>query len=578
MVRVATKYDSHVVSVGASYSNVAGGAPNQPYRTDRGNFNVGLGGQNWADLYLHWQGYGYITADNGTDWGGFFSDSCTNFSMGLRRWAVNCIAGTNFSAKYEFKFSPVYTVPAAGETPTTMLSAKIVVDNVPLVLFGSGGSGVHDIVAGNADFLAGLVKGIQPFPEYDFWPLIMVALNVDGTVGAQYALTQNFNNEIALTGRIDSVMTYKGDNKYELFAPAYVADLSPVAERWLYTIEPSNVKPAPASYSREKIELSDAADNALFNDTTNPPWYYPGASAWQGWTVTANPYGYLVTVDKRIGGTRQRKFWQFSQDWDRYREIILNGTDANAVMALDLGSDTTGLINMDDTGNIAYVPQGGTPFDMAWYNTYAGPTPAIPDWGASTGTTAVRTWTFTLDSHDMYVLRLGQRETLVYDAKTGQWPVWDSLDNDVWAVNTGFSWVGGLGKGPTNVVVGDDTTGNLYWLDPEQVYDHGQTPDFPDQYFKRVASTYVPIRGRDAQPCYDVILTADTDGLPGRTMTLEYSDDQGKTFISAGTLTLPIAEYSWNSLGQIVSPGRIFKLTDDGAAQRLDGLEMNDGQ
>jgi hypothetical protein len=33
---------------------------------------------------------------------------------------------------------------------------------------------------------------------------------------------------------------------------------------------------------------------------------------------------------------------------------------------------------------------------------------------------------------------------------------------------------------------------------------------------------------------------------------------------------------SWYSLGQIQAPGRLFRITDDGAVARIDGMEMND--
>src|SRR5690606_14907332 len=55
----------------------------------------------------------------------------------------------------------------------------------------------------------------------------------------------------------------------------------------------------------------------------------------------------------------------------------------------------------------------------------------------------VRTWTFTLDGHDFYVLRLGDQETLVYDVSTEQWVNWDSAGLPFWRPNVGMSWIGG---------------------------------------------------------------------------------------------------------------------------------------
>jgi hypothetical protein len=39
----------------------------------------------------------------------------------------------------------------------------------------------------------------------------------------------------------------------------------------------------------------------------------------------------------------------------------------------------------------------------------------------------LRAWTFTLDGHDFYVLRLGMDLTLVYDVYSEQWMDWDAF-------------------------------------------------------------------------------------------------------------------------------------------------------
>jgi hypothetical protein len=61
---------------------------------------------------------------------------------------------------------------------------------------------------------------------------------------------------------------------------------------------------------------------------------------------------------------------------------------------------------------------------------------------------------------------------------------------------------------------------------------------------------------------------------------LEISDDAGVTFDDMGTVTVTAGdtspELSWYSLGQITAPGRLFRITDDGAIARIDGMEMND--
>lgn len=204
----------------------------------------------------------------------------------------------------------------------------------------------------------------------------------------------------------------------------------------------------------------------------------------------------------------------------------------------------------------------------------------------------LRAWTFTLDGHDFYVLRLGTMGTLVYDLSSGQWMDWDAFSQIYWPVNCGFNWVDGQGitdsSGNTfgsNVVVGDDTYPLLWILEPLQPYD--QSPDGPldpqQQYnFTRILQGQFPVVGREVVPCYAAWLTTDM-GNPayvGAGVKLEISDDAGVSYQDMGTITITAGhnypELAWYSLGQVQAPGRLFRITDDGAVARIDTLEMND--
>lgn len=202
----------------------------------------------------------------------------------------------------------------------------------------------------------------------------------------------------------------------------------------------------------------------------------------------------------------------------------------------------------------------------------------------------LRIWTFTLDDHDFVVLRLGDNDTLVFDATTQTWPEWDSAETGAWRPNDGITWDGGQAFGQTfgsSVVVGDDTFGLLWFLNPEQPWD--QQPDssrVPDALpFDRVVTGQVLATGRQALPCYAIFVDGDNYGLTSDTIVpsvlLEYSDDQGRTFISAGSVAqnddlTAQNPYQWLSLGQVTSPGRIFRITDNGLFARIDSMEMND--
>jgi hypothetical protein len=203
----------------------------------------------------------------------------------------------------------------------------------------------------------------------------------------------------------------------------------------------------------------------------------------------------------------------------------------------------------------------------------------------------LRAWTFTLDGHDYYVLRLGTMGTLVCDLYSGQWMDWDAFSEIYWPVNVGFNWVDGQGvtdsSGNTfgsNIVVGDDTYPLLYILEPAQPYDESPEPLDPNQqrYFPRIIQGQVPITGRQALPCFAVWLTTDM-GAPayvGAGVKLEISDDAGASYQDMGTVNVTPGnnspELAWYSLGQIQAPGRLFRITDDGAIARIDNMEMND--
>lgn len=199
-------------------------------------------------------------------------------------------------------------------------------------------------------------------------------------------------------------------------------------------------------------------------------------------------------------------------------------------------------------------------------------------------------WPFTLDAHDFYVLRLGDAATLIYDIYSEQWIEWTYGDLPVWRVNTGMTWIGGQGLGHThgsNVIVGDDTYGILWVLDPELPYDeHPDAANHTQQIpFDRIVTGQVLAPGRTYIPCYVLFVSGDNYGLTADDftpeVTLEFSDDQGRNFITVDSLQVNSDlgmnnPYAWYSLGQVGSPGRIFRIIDNGLFTRIDSMSMND--
>lgn len=214
---------------------------------------------------------------------------------------------------------------------------------------------------------------------------------------------------------------------------------------------------------------------------------------------------------------------------------------------------------------------------------------AIVIYAGTAANPKIRAWTYSMDTHDFYVLQLGSTgETFVYDTFSEQWTIWGRADSLHWNVGYGMNWIGAgnnrLNYG-SDVVCGDDTNGALYFLDPEYPYDDDRDTGTTDaQLFQCQATGQVMLEGNAFVPCGSVKLTGsfgDTYDDSLTAVTLEYSDDAGRTYVDAGTIDIAPADYAarveWRSLGAMKAPGRMFRITDYGAVVRIDRLEIPNG-
>lgn len=201
----------------------------------------------------------------------------------------------------------------------------------------------------------------------------------------------------------------------------------------------------------------------------------------------------------------------------------------------------------------------------------------------------VKVWSFTLDGHDFFGIRLAT-ETLVYDFSTESWAVWGSGYDAQWAGMTVLPWQASLPMEEqygSRVLVGDSLTGTLYFMAPEEAADDYFlfTGNEGDRPFRRVVYGQITLRGRDYVPLNGVEITGSTGHLlrdASDVVTLSSSDDAGKTFNSHGGLKVepenPYMRLDWYSLGSMTAPGRLIKIEDYGALVRIDGMDTPDGQ
>lgn len=183
-----------------------------------------------------------------------------------------------------------------------------------------------------------------------------------------------------------------------------------------------------------------------------------------------------------------------------------------------------------------------------------------------------RAWQFSLDGHTFYVLSLGEEGTFVYDTTTDQWAKWETLGLTTWNMERGTTWKG-------DVIAADKQNAIIWRLDPTSFIDD----DYKAQ--TRVITGGLALRQRTFIQNYAFRVTAsvgvtavpttDPETLP--TVLLEYSDDQGNTFIEREALTLIDGafeqELQWLSLGVMQAPQRVFRITDVGAIARIGGAD-----
>lgn len=179
-----------------------------------------------------------------------------------------------------------------------------------------------------------------------------------------------------------------------------------------------------------------------------------------------------------------------------------------------------------------------------------------------------RSWGFNFDQHQFYVLHLGAEGTFVFDVLSEQWAQWETQGFNQWNAEAGIEW-------NDEVYFGDNELPTLWKLNPDSFLDD----DF--RLIKRVVTGGIPADARGTLRTGMLVLSTeqqsafDDESVPY--VQLSISDDGGVTFNDREALTVDgskTQDLSWRGLGMIRAPGRVFKITDEGAIVTIKGMDQ----
>lgn len=178
------------------------------------------------------------------------------------------------------------------------------------------------------------------------------------------------------------------------------------------------------------------------------------------------------------------------------------------------------------------------------------------------GADDLRAWAFALDGHTVYCVRAGDVGTFNFDVESSTWGRFKSHGQEAWRAHIGTQVSGDA------IVAGDDRTGALWLLDPEQSNDDGDP-------LERELTGGITVIG-SPQKCKSLELVtavgwADITGdATNPLVQMRFSDDGGNLWSSWIEMPLGLqgkykTEVTWRRLGIMTAPGRIFtfRMTDD---------------
>ncbi len=167
---------------------------------------------------------------------------------------------------------------------------------------------------------------------------------------------------------------------------------------------------------------------------------------------------------------------------------------------------------------------------------------------------------FIINGHPFYIVN-SVNGSFALDVSTGLLSEWQSYGRDNWRAHVAVAAPG------YPVILGDDTTGDLYTLDIDRGNDNGEP-------IIRIVGGGVPLINRQSFDSLSLICTTGTvtDLTAWPVIRARFSKDGGETWGSEKQQSIGrTGQYGkrvvWNRLGQFKPPGMLFELIDSDDVQ-----------
>lgn len=179
----------------------------------------------------------------------------------------------------------------------------------------------------------------------------------------------------------------------------------------------------------------------------------------------------------------------------------------------------------------------------------------------------VLSFNYNLDGNFFYGIHVQGQGTFVYEMITGQWSKWASGSLELWNAQFHQKW-------NDTFYAASLTDNTVVQIDPSSILDDSFRVNTFRVTGRIESQSRRWVKNPDAQIFGSI-------GLRGGDIELSYSDDEGDTYSTPKVATMVDgvrdANVMFRNLGSVKSPGRIYKIEDEGALRRIQSLKVRLG-